>query len=234
MTIASKPIISSARELPELHSGDRMTREEFHRIYKQMPEGFKAELIGGIVYVASPLKLPHGTTHPALTTALYLYKAGTPGVQVGDNTTILLANDAEPQPDLFLRILPEWGGQSRTTSDEYVAGAPELIVEVAHSSRSIDLHGKRRSYEQYGVLEYLVLCIEERQFRWFDLRGGRDLSADPDGAIRVHAFPGLWIDAAAVLADDATKLVKVLNQGLATPEHAEFVNRLAAARVATK
>lgn len=234
MTITSKPIIPSARDLPELHSGDRMTREEFHRIYSQMPKDFKAELIGGIVYVASPLKLPHGTTHPALSAALYLYKAGTPGVQMGDNTTILLSDEAEPQPDLFLRILPESGGQSRTSSDEYVAGAPELIIEIAHSSRSIDLHGKRESYERNGVLEYLVLCIKEQQLRWFDLRGGRELSADADGVIRVRTFPGLWIDVAAVLADGATKLVNVLNQGLASPEHVAFVNRLATARAAIK
>ncbi len=50
----------------ELYSGDRMSRAEFHPLYKQMPEDFKAELIGGTVYVASPLKLKHGTSHPWL------------------------------------------------------------------------------------------------------------------------------------------------------------------------
>ncbi|HEY2587106.1 MAG TPA: Uma2 family endonuclease [Tepidisphaeraceae bacterium] len=234
MTVVSKPIISSARDVPELHSGDRMTREEFHRIYEQMPENFKAELIGGIVYVASPLKLPHGRNHLPLATLIYLYKAGTPGVDAGDNATVELGDEDEPQPDLFVRILPEYGGQSGTSPDEYVAGAPELIVEIAHSSRSIDLHRKRESYERHGVLEYLVFSIKDRQFRWFDLRGGQELSPDPDGVIRVRTFPGLWIDVAAVLADDATKLVNVLNQGLASPEHVAFVNRLAAARAATK
>src|SRR5258708_23173960 len=90
-------------ETLELHNGDRMTREEFHRIYEQTPEHFRAELIGGIVYVASPLKLRHGTNHLPLGTLFFAYEGHTPGAQSGDNTTILLGDEGEPQPDLFLR-----------------------------------------------------------------------------------------------------------------------------------
>src|SRR5579862_2849464 len=97
-------------ECPQLHSGDRMTREEFHRIYEQMPEKFKAELIGGVVYVASPLRIPHGSSHPYLTTVVTVYAGRTPGVEVNDNSTVLLGDEGEPQPDLSLRILPEYGG----------------------------------------------------------------------------------------------------------------------------
>jgi Uma2 family endonuclease len=235
MTIASKPIIPSARDLPELHSGDRMTREEFHRIYSQMPEDFKAELIGGIVYVAPPLKLPHGTSHPLLSAAFVLYAGNTPGVEVGDNTTILLGDQGEPQPDLFLRILPEHGGQSQTTrnpstgEDEYVRGAPELIAEVAHSSRSIDLHAKRADYWRYGVREYIVTSLKERQLRWFDLSEDRELPIDPDGVLRAKAFPGLWIHAPSLLAKDVKGLMSKLNEGLATPEHQAFVQQLSEA-----
>lgn len=227
MTIALKAGFP-ARGWPDLHSGDRMTREEFHRIYEKAPEGFKAELIGGIVYVASPVKLPHGTVHPVLGTALYLYKAATPGVEAGNNVTILLAEDAEPQPDLYLRVLPEWGGQSRTTSDEYVAGAPELIVEIAHSSVAIDLHAKREDYRQYGVREYLVLSLKEQQLRWFDLPNDQELRIDGDGILRARTFPGLWIHAPALLAKNFEQFMATLSQGLATPEHENFVRELAA------
>lgn len=214
----------------ELHSGDRMTREEFHRIYEQMPEGFQAELIGGTVYVASPLKRRHGTNHLPLGTVLFTYESNTPGVESGDNTTVLLGDDAEPQPDLFLRILPDFGGRSRTTDDDYVAGAPELLAEIAHSSRAIDLHDKRDDYARHGGLEYLVLCLRERVLRWFDLRTGEERFADPDGVIRIATFPGLWIHAEALLAKDYRRMMATLDQGLASPEHAEFVARLAAAR----
>lgn len=219
----------AAPERLELHSGDRMSREEFHRIYERMPEDFKAELIGGIVYVASPLRRPHGTVHTALNGLLFIYAANTPGTEAADNATIILSDDAEPQPDLLLRILPERGGQSQDTPDEYIAGPPEFLAEIAHSSRAIDLHAKRRDYARYGVLEYLVLCLGEEELRWFDLRTDKELQPDSDGVYRVRTFPGLWIHREALLAKDYKRTIAVLEQGLATPEHAAFVARLAAA-----
>src|SRR5262249_9877106 len=111
-------------EVPELPNGDRMSREEFHRIYEKMPEDFKAELIGGIVYVASPLSLRHGTNHLPLRTLLFAYEEHTQDVQSGDNATVILGDEGEPQPDLFLRILPAYGGQSRTSAEDYVFWAP--------------------------------------------------------------------------------------------------------------
>jgi Uma2 family endonuclease len=218
-------------EKPEMHTGDRMTQPEFHRIYEQMPEGFRAELIGGIVYVASPLKIKHGKNHPPLTTLFFVYTSATPGVETGDNVTVILGEDGEPQPDLFLRILPEFGGQSRT-EDDYVVGGPELMAEIANSSRSIDLHAKKDDYARHGVLEYLVLCVRERQLRWFDLQANQELSADTDGVMRVRCFPGLWIHVDALIAQDARQMLATLEQGLASPEHAEFVRRLAAQRTA--
>lgn len=232
MTVASKPVVS-ARELPDLYSGDRMSREDFHRIYQQTPESFKAELIGGIVYVASPLKIPHGTSHPYLTTAFLLYAGNTSGVEVGDNTTILLGEDGEPQPDLYLRILPDYGGQSKTTIDEengkeeFVDGAPELIAEIAHSSVAIDLHAKREDYRRYGVREYLVLSLKEQQLRWFDLPNNQELRIGDDGILRAKTFPGLWIHGPALLAKNFEQFMATLNAGLATPERKEFMRELA-------
>jgi Uma2 family endonuclease len=212
----------------ELMAGDHMTREEFHRIYAQTPEDFHAELIGGIVYVPSPLKRQHGTLHPLLSALFVAYAARTPGVEVGDNATILLGEDAEPQPDLYLRLLPESGGQSRTTDDDYILGAPELVAEIAHSSRAIDLHAKKNDYTRHGVHEYLVVSLRDRRLRWFDLRAGRELEAGDDGIIRLTVAPGLRIDTAALFTNDYARLMAVLEQGLSTPEHAEFVRRLAA------
>jgi Uma2 family endonuclease len=231
MTTARRKTAAPKAPPEELHNGDRMTQPEFHRIYEQMPENFKAELIGGIVYVASPLKRQHDTSHLVWGTVFATYVLNTPGVEAGDNTTILLGEENEPQPDLYMRILPECGGQSRTTKDEYIRGAPELVAEVAVSSRSIDLHGKRDDYRRYGVREYLVLCVREQELRWFDLRADEELVPDADGVIRVHCFPGLWIDMKALLNLDR-RLLTVLEQGLASPEHAAFVQALAGARAA--
>jgi len=214
----------------ELHSGDRYSREEFHRIYSEMPEDFKAELIGGIVYLASPRKLPHGTSHLPLGTLFFTYEAKTPGVQCADNTTILLGEDCEPQPDLLLRILPEHGGQSDTTEDEYISGPPELVAEIAHSSHAMDLHAKRADYQRYGVKEYLVLSVRDRRLYWFDLYNNRERKAEADGIVKLTSFPGLWIHATALLSKDHAKMIAVLEQGLASAEHAEFVDSLAKAK----
>ena len=216
----------------ELHAGDRMTREEFHCAYERTPRHFKAELIGGTVYVASPLRRLHGTIHAMLNNLLSLYRGNTPGTEVGDNTTIILGTDSEPQPDLYLRILPDRGGQSKTDEDDYVVGPPELIVEVAHSSRAIDLYAKREDYARYGVREYLVASLSEKRMHWLHLPDGRERLPDSDGIVRVHCFPGLWIHVDALFADDFPRLMSVLQQGIDSPEHAAFVDQLrqAAAR----
>jgi hypothetical protein len=149
-------------------------------------------------------------------------------MEAGDNATVLLGEDAEPQPDLYLRLLPESGGQSRTTDDDYVLGAPELIAEIAHSSRAIDLHAKKDDYARYGVHEYLVVTLREHRLRWFDLRPSQELEAVADGILRLQVAPGLWVDTAALFANDHARAMVTLERGLATPEHAEFVRRLSA------
>lgn len=221
--------IETPRQYAQLHSGDRMTREEFHRIYQQMPEDFKAELIGGIVYVASPMRLPHGKRHVAMSAVLAKYESETPGVEGADNSTLLLGDESEPQPDLFMRILPECGGQSSTTADEYLLGAPELVIEIAHSSYAIDLHGKRGDYVAAGVLEYLVVNLHDRRLHWFDLSVNQQQSAD-DGIFRMRTMPGLWIHEEGLLAKDYRVMMATLDAGLASDEHQAFVAKLKSQR----
>lgn len=213
----------------ELHSGDRMTQAEFHRIYERMPANFRAELIGGTVYVSSPVSIEHSSSHPPLSMLFCVYKGATPGVEVGDNGTVVLGEKSELQPDLYLRILPEFGGQSRTEQG-YVVGGPELMTEIAVSSTATDLHGRKDDYARHAVREYLVHCVRERRLRWFDLPADAELVPDVDGVIRSRCFPGLWIHVEALLAQDIPQLLATLQQGLAAPEHAEFVRRLAAQR----
>jgi Uma2 family endonuclease len=212
--------------LPPLHNGDRMTQPEFHRRYEAYPEDVKFELIGGTVYMASPLKRPHGTYHFELTLALALYKASTPGVEGADNMTTILGREGEPQPDLMLRLLTDCGGQSGYNEDNYLVGAPELVAEVAHSSKAIDMGGKRKDYLAAGVQEYIVLCIEEQELHWFHFPSRRKLKADRSGVFKSRVFPGLWLDGPALLARDSARLMATAQQGLATQEHAAFALRL--------
>ena len=133
-----------------------------------------------------------------------------------------------PQPDLALRIATDCGGGSRVNEAEHLEGPPELIAEIAYSSIDIDLHRKREDYEQAGVIEYLVLSIEDQELYWFHFPTGKMIRAGRQGVHRSHVFPGLWIDGAALLARDSKRLMEVVQQGLASPEHARFVKRLQA------
>ncbi|MGC1273508.1 MAG: Uma2 family endonuclease [Planctomycetaceae bacterium] len=208
-----------------------MSREEFHRLYEQTPDHFKAELVGGTVYVASPVSLLHSRPHSFLHNALLSYESRTPGVQTLDNATVLLADESEPQPDLALRILPEHGGQSKTTPDRrYVVGAPELVIEVAYSTRSIDVHAKRSDYARNGVQEYIVWIVDDGVFARFNLVEDVEQPAGPEGILTSFQFPGLWIDGHAVREEDLARLTSTLEAGLATPEHAVFVQRLVDAK----
>lgn len=224
-----------SRRIPPLENGDRLTRAEFERRYTAMPHLKKAELIEGVVYVPSPVSFEqHGGQHADVMTWLGVYWAATPGVQVGDNTTVVLEGDNEPQPDALLRIAPTHGGQSRTIEGGYVEGAPELIVEVTATSASYDLHDKLDVYRRHHVREYLVWRVLDEAIDWFILRRGRfkRLPLASGNVYRSETFPGLWLDAAALVHGDLGRVLQVLQQGIASAEHAAFVTRLqqAAAR----
>jgi Uma2 family endonuclease len=213
-----------------LVSGDRLTRVEFERRYDAMPGVKKAELIEGVVYVSSPLRLDHGECDGLVAHWLGAYALRTPGVKSASNATDRLDEDNEPQPDQLLRLLPEAGGQSRVDDDGYLSGGPELVVEVALSSASYDLHQKKEVYRRHGVREYVVIVLAPRTVRWFRNDAGTfvETPRGRDGLHRSSAFPGLWLDGRALLAGDTTRVMKALDRGLASPEHASLVRALRA------
>ncbi len=213
--------------IPPLESGDRLTRDEFERRYGATPEKFKAELIEGVVYVASPVRAFHGVPHADLVTWLGVYRTATPGVSVADNTTTRLDLDNEPQPDALLRI--ETDGTSTISEDGYIEGAPELVVEIATSSAAIDLGAKRNAYRRNGVQEYLVWQTFENRFSWFRLQAGEFILIEPDadGMIRSTVFPGLWLAVPALLNGNMIEVLNVLQASIADAAHQAFVQKLA-------
>lgn len=212
-----------------LESGDRLTRHEFEIRYAAMPDLKKAELIEGVVYLASPVRVvKHSKPHSALNTWLGVYWTLTPGVMVCDNTTVRLDTDNEPQPDILLRIDEDKGGQSRISSDDYIEGAPELVVEIAGSSASYDLYDKKTVYRRNGVREYIVWNAGEQAIAWFSLQSGRYIESAPDelGIIRSQVFPGLWLDVNAFVEGNLMRVYETLQRGLSDPSHQEFVSKL--------
>ncbi|MFO0928433.1 MAG: Uma2 family endonuclease [Gemmataceae bacterium] len=208
------------RVCPPLIDGDRLTRAEFERRYDAMPELKKAELIDGVVHMPSPVSFDrHASPHAHIVTWLGVYLSQTPGVRLGDNGTVRLTDDTEVQPDGLLLIFP--GGQATIDSDDYILGSPEFVAEVAASSASVDRHAKLRAYQRAGVREYLLWRVDADVIDWLVLRNGtfQPLSAGVDGVLRSEAFPGLWLDAAALRRGDLAAVLAMLQRGLATPEH---------------
>lgn len=172
----------------------------------------------------------HGSPHAALMYWLVHYRAATPGTRVGDNSSVRLDLDNEPQPDAAMVIHPECGGQARLGADGVLEGAPEWVGEISGTTASIDLNAKFRAYLRNGVREYLVWRVRDRAIDWFALKHGRYESLPLiNGTLRSEVFPGLWLDPETLMNDDPAAAVRTLQRGLESPEHAEFAARLRAA-----
>ncbi len=217
-------------KLPPLVSGEHLDQPTFHERYEAMPDGTWAELVGGMVYMPSPMRNEHGEYDEDVAYWICHYKRFTKGLRSGKNSTVILDEIGETQPDGHLRIPEQFGGQTRIVQG-YIVGAPELVIEIARSSRSYDLNQKKADYERTGVREYIVVELEPDSIHWFIRRGSRfgQMRPGPDGIYRSKVFPGLWLDPDALLVEDIDRVVEVLEQGLATPEHAAFAAKLAAA-----
>jgi Uma2 family endonuclease len=219
------PVIDPPRTLVE---GQRFDQPTFHALYEAMPPGTRAELIDGVVYMPSPVSYTHGKAELPVLIWLDYYAEKTANVEALGNVTTILGRKNEPQPDALLRILPDCGGQS-WNEDGFVHGAPELIAEVAKTTRYVDLGPKLREYEHAGVLEYVVHAIDPDEILWFGQEQGVLVQklVDADGLFRSTVFPGLWLDPHALLDGDRQRLRAIVELGCAAPEHAAFVARLA-------
>lgn len=217
------------RSVPPLENGDCLDQPTFHQRYEAMPEVFRAELIGGTVFIPSPQGLPHSRAHTLLIRWLDEYIEATPGTDALPSVTLILGPESEPQPDACFFLTPEYGDSVYVNQDEYLCGVPELIVEVCPSTESIDLHAKKRDYEKAGVREYVVLTLRKQQIFWFARQRGKykEVPVPTDGIFRSRVFPGLWLAADAMLRYQRQPVLAALRQGLASAEHAAFVSRLA-------
>ncbi len=196
---------------PVLESGDRLTRDEFHRRYCARPDIKKAELVEGVVYVGGRVGLlVHGQPHAQMVGWLGAYVAKHPSLRVGDSATVILDDRNEVQPDAFL--FREEPDGSYIGSDKFVYGAPQLVVEVTASSASYDLHDKKEAYRRAGVREYVVWRVNDGMVDWFRLRGDEYVWVEPDadGVIESAVFPGLRLAVQKLLTGDVAGVLAAL------------------------
>lgn len=170
----------------------------------------------------------HSRPHAYIIGWLVLYCSATPNIDLGDNATVRLDIDNEVQPDALLRLETASGGASRISADDYIEGAPELIVEIAASSASYDLYEKKNVYRRNGVQEYIVWRVYDEALDWFQLREGayHQLKPGENGITRSQIFPGLHLDVTALLAGDLPAVLAAVQAGIETDEHTAFVQRL--------
>ena len=129
---------------------------------------------------------------------LGLYFLATPGTDILDNTTSILGESSEPQPDAALAILPECGGQTHEDEDgNLIVGSPELIVEVALRRPGLttctksDAITNRPEWGKYIVLVFLA----ENRIVWWVRRGSgfELLEPGPDGRLPLRILRRLTL-----------------------------------------
>jgi Uma2 family endonuclease len=205
--------VSAPASLPPiLEPGDHLTRGEFHRRYCARPDIKKAELVEGVVYVPSPVRLGlHSEPHVRITIWLGTYWIRHPGLRMGDNATVYLDERTEVQPDAFL--CREEPGGPVVSAEDYVEGAPQLIVEVAASSASYDVHDKLEAYRRNGVREYVVWRVLDGAIDWLRLQDGSYVQVMPDaqGVIESETFTGLRLHILKMLAGDVAGVLAELD-----------------------
>lgn len=214
-------------KIPPLQSGDRLSRCEFERRYAADPHIKKAELIEGIVYVASSLRhRQHGKPHSRIQTWVGFYQAMTPGADLSTEPTVRMDLDNELQPDVVLFL--EQGGGITTAEDGYLEGVPELVIEIAVSSAAIDAGTKKHVYRRNGVQEYILWQTYENRLDWFHLVEGEYqlLLPDESGVIRSRVFSGLWLSVNDLLNYNMTNVLETVQAGIRSPEHQAFVQSL--------
>lgn len=219
------PNFPSSKTAPPLEQGAFLSASEFLRRYENMPDLKKAELIDGIVYMGSPVSLLHGRPDQLAQLWVGTYVLRTPPIDSASNVTVCFDGQNISQPDLLVRIPEEFGGISIVTPEHYVQGPPDLIIEIAATSASVDSNQKFSLYQRCGVPEYVVWKTLEPGIKWFllDQDEYRENLPDGQGIIRSRRFPGLALDTEAALSLDRERLIATLEKEMASEAHGAFV-----------
>jgi Uma2 family endonuclease len=140
-----------------VRTGD-FTYDDFCAIVQ---DGQKADLIDGVIYMASPDNTRADDLFGWLFTVLKIYvRRKKLGRLTGSRVAYRLDDKSAPEPDIgFVRKV----GLSRIKRGG-VEGSPDLAIEiVSPDSIERDYITKRKKYEQAGVSEYWIVDEQEHK-----------------------------------------------------------------------
>lgn len=165
----------------------RLTRRDYYRLGEAGAfAGRRVQLVGGTIITMSPMGSPHATLITRLTGLLALELVPL-GLDVRVQLPLALAEDSEPEPDVAVLPTGSWGPDHPSTA--------LLVIEVADSSRRLDLGPKALLYAAARIPEYWVLDAQRRvaTIHTAPRRGRYAIvrSVAPTGTISSAALPSL-------------------------------------------
>lgn len=193
---------------------DRVTVSEFHRL---VPDGMKADLLDGVIHMASP------DTNEAdeLTNFIHYLLRGYDrakrlGGQVkGSRFAFRISKHRAPEPDVAYIV----ADRVHLIGQREMNGGPDVAVEVvSRESRSRDYGTKKLTYQRAGVSEYWIIDPLHDRVEFHRLQSKRYflVPLQANHIFRSEVVPGFWLDVNWLLAwplpNDHECLQRVLAQ----------------------
>jgi Uma2 family endonuclease len=206
-------IRQAQRPEESLKARQRLSQTEFHRRYEAMQTDDTFELVNGVVYLKPRKSYPHARLIYFFGGLLTEYELATPTVDGLLNVTLIVSPTCEVQPNLVLRLEPEFGGKSLVVND-FLSGGAELLIEIADKPSPVNVSLKPKEFSRSGIGEYLFLGVRDQDARHFSAKSGWEATRMREGTWKSVALPGLWLNLTAVFAHDSRKALQTLRRGL--------------------
>jgi hypothetical protein len=172
--------------------------------------------------------------HWDLTVMLGRYHERTPGIFMMSRMTVLLPTGDLIQPHLSISFSDAC---TFAPPDGSAKGAPQLAIDMECSLPDAELEERLRAFASGGVGEYMFMSVYPWECRWYrnpryqrrHNHGGvfQRVMPDEEGIVRSSTCPGLWISFDAILGGEGRSRdwKAVIDRGLASPEHQEFMGK---------
>jgi Uma2 family endonuclease len=183
------------------------TFEEFCLL---VPEGQKADLIDGVIYMASPDNTGANLLNLWLCGLMDLFVAERDlGSVVISRVAFRLGPTQSPEPDIaFVRK-----DRLRLIQPGYVDGPPDLAVEiVSPDSVERDYVQKLGLYRRAGVGEYWIVdpILQKLTVYRLDARGRYRVVQPSKGILHSRVLPGFWLRPEWLWQDPRPKKIALL------------------------